>query len=260
MNGRFKRTVAVLLAAAAAGLLAAATYPATEGKPKPAPLRLKERCLRPAEKKGVVRFSAADRTRLLGVIIGRGSSGVVLAHQGDSDLCIWMPHARTLAAAGYRVLVLDLRGHGSSGLARSVLNLHRVDLDVVAATRELRRRGTRTVVLAGGSLGGAAVLAAAATIEPAVQGAISLSSPQDYVRVKATQAVRRMSVPVLFAAAESDAQFADEARALHAASASPDKRLMILRGGAHGVDLLRGPAAAGFRATFAAFIREHSRG
>jgi len=225
---------------------------------KPAPLRLRERCVTAAERKGVVRFTASDRTRLLGVTIGKGSSGVVLAHGGDSNLCSWMPYARTLAGAGYRILVVDLRRHGSSGSPRSVANLHRFDLDVVAAAKELRRRGARTLVFAGGSLGGTAVLAAAAAITPPVQGVISLSSPEVWVRIHAIQAVRRMSVPVLFAAAESDVQYADEARALHAASASPDKRLLILPGGAHGVDLLRGPAAAGFRATFAAFIREQS--
>lgn len=260
-----RRAVAVLVAGAllaVGGLLTAgaAGLPdrAAPAAAKPPPLRLKERCLTVAERKGVVRFTASDRTRLLGVMIGKGSSGVALAHGDDANLCSWLRHARTLAAAGYRVLVLDLRRYGSSGSPRSVPNLHRFDLDVIAATRELRRRGARTVVLAGASLGGTAVLAAAATIAPPVQGVISLSAPEVWVRVHAIRAVQRMSVPVLFVAAESDVQYAEEARALYAASASPDKRLLILPGGAHGVDLLRGPAAAGFRATFVGFIREQS--
>src|SRR6185503_15710753 len=37
------------------------------------------------------RFKAADGTRLAGVELGKGKTGVVLAHQNQSDLCEWLP-------------------------------------------------------------------------------------------------------------------------------------------------------------------------
>ena len=114
----------------------------------------------------MVRFRAADRVRLIGVMVGRGPRGVVLAHQGGGappNLCSWMPYARQLARAGFRVLAFDHRNSGSSARVGSPTRAWRVDLDVRGAVAELRRRGATSVVLGGASLGGTAVLAAAAS-------------------------------------------------------------------------------------------------
>jgi pimeloyl-ACP methyl ester carboxylesterase len=254
----------VVLAAVAALCLAAPSSAAREevpaaraAKPLP-PLRLGHRCVTELERKRVVRFTASDRTRLIGVVFGAGRKGVVLAHQGGggaADLCGWVPYARRLAAAGYRVLAFDHRGRGFSGTARTVPNLQRVDLDAAGAIGVLRARGATSVVLAGASLGGAAVLAASARVSPPVDGVISLSSPQTFVRVDALEAVRRLSVPALFIAAEGDFEFADDARALHAAAGSADKRLEIVPGAEHGVPLLRRPDV---RALVDGWIASHS--
>ena len=68
---------------------------------------------------------------------------------------------------------------------------------MVAATKELRRGGVRGVVLAGASLGGRAVLAAAARIVPRVDGVVSFAAPQTFVRIDAVKAVRSLKAPVL---------------------------------------------------------------
>lgn len=222
-------------------LLVAATGAAAEQK-KPKPLPLKQRCVTAAERKSTARFLASDGTRLVGVQFGRGPKGVVLAHQGDRDLCSWVPYARRLALLGYRALVFDHRGFGSAGSSRVRANTGRVDLDIVGAARELRRRGAASVVLAGTSLGGSAVLAGGAQIRPAVQGVVSLSGAKEYRGANAIRAMPRLTAPALFVSAEQDGHFADEARALHAAAAAPDKRLVIVPGFEHGIDLLREPA------------------
>ena len=209
----------------------------------PPPLKLYETCVTAPERRSVVRFTASDGTRLIGVAFGRGARGIVLAPQGSSgDLCSWVPYARTLARAGYHVLAIDHRGRGSSDFARSVALLHRVDLDVVAAAKALRRRGAARLVLGGASLGGTAVLGAAPQIKPAVQGVFTLGAPQTYVRVDAVSAIRRLTAPVLFVAAEDDTPFDDDARALHAAAAPRDKQLAIFPGAVHGAPQLREPA------------------
>jgi alpha-beta hydrolase superfamily lysophospholipase len=229
---------ALLVVALAAAALAGATEAAS-----PPPLRLYEQCVSAAERRGIVRFTAVDGTRLIGVAFGKGSRGIVLAPQGtQGDLCSWVPYARVLARAGYHVLAIDHRGRGSSGSARSVANLHRVDLDVVAAAKALRRRGATRIVLGGASLGGTAVLAAAPRITPAVAGVVTFGAPQTYVRVDAVAAVRRVTVPLLLVAAEDDSPFDDDARALYAAAASDDKRLEIFPGAVHGAPQLRTPA------------------
>ncbi len=130
------------------------------------PLRLRETCVTRAERRRVLRFTASDRVRLIGVVFGRGPRAVILAHEGNSDLCLWVPYARALAARGYRVLAFDHRGDGSSGRAGSRARRDRVDYDVLGAIRAMRARGATNIVLAGGSLGAAAVLSAAAAGEP----------------------------------------------------------------------------------------------
>lgn len=192
-----------------------------------------------ADRRGVVRFAAADRTRLIGVMLGSGARGVVLAHGSGEDLCAWIPYARRLAAAGFRVLALDHRRHGSSQWPTAVARLWRVDLDIAAAAGALRRRGARSVVLVGSSMGATASIAAAPLVAPPVAGVVSLSATDVFVTVNAVAAARRLTVPLLVVATEGDADFADRARALAAAAASAEKRLEILPGTVHGLAMLR---------------------
>ena len=61
-----------------------------------------------------VSFRASGGARLAGAVLGRGSTGVVLAHTTGADRCQWLPFARELAKKGYRALVFDMRGYGAS--------------------------------------------------------------------------------------------------------------------------------------------------
>jgi pimeloyl-ACP methyl ester carboxylesterase len=254
-----RRLAALLLAAAlvAAFVTVArpSSAPARVDAKKPPPLRLKERCVTRAERKRVVRFKAADGTRLLGVMLGRGGRTVALAHQGASNLCIFVPYGRALARAGYRVLVYDQRRYGSSDWPRSSARTFRVDLDAVGAARELRRRGAKSVVLVGASLGAAGVVAGAASARPVVDGVVSLSSPGVYVNVNVERAAARLTASALFVAAEQDEPFHTDALTLHAAAASQDKQLVIVPGPLHGVDLLGIPSV---RSLVDGWIAAHS--
>jgi alpha-beta hydrolase superfamily lysophospholipase len=203
----------------------------------------------------VLRFTASDRVRLIGVALGRGPHAVILAHQGASDLCIWVPYARTLAARGYRVLVFDHRGFGSSGRAARSTRRDRVDYDVLGAIRALRSRGATSIVLGGGSLGAAAVLSAAARGIPPVNGVISLSSPDRYERIDVLNAVRALHTPALFAATNEDHPFTEDAQQLYDACPAPEKQLRIFPGFEHGVFMLRQPDA---QAVVDDFIARHS--
>ena len=245
----------VLASAAALCLSAAGASAASDRRPasrqgseatRP-PLRLQETCVTRAERRRVVRFSAGDAVRLLGVEFGRGPNGIVLAHQGGGgapgNLCAWVPYARRLARAGHHVLVFDHRAHGSSDLPSSGRRAEQVDLDVVAAVRILRRRGATAIVLGGASLGGTAVLAAAARIEPAVQGVFSIAAPLVFGPSDGLAAVRTLALPALFMSAAEDGTFAEEARELYAACPSAQKRLEIVPGTEHGAPVLRSASA-----------------
>jgi alpha-beta hydrolase superfamily lysophospholipase len=248
----FLAALAVGTAVAAAGVSAS---PVTTVKLRP--LVLKERCVTRAERGRVLRFKAVDGVRLIGVEFGRGQRAVILAHQGGAppNLCGWVPYARTLAAAGYRVLVFDHRKFGSSGRASHWRRADRVDFDVLGAIRTMRARGARSLVLGGASLGGAAVLAAAPHATPAVDGVISFSSPRNYVNVNVLAGVEASNVPVLFLAAVDDTPFSDDARALFEASPAREKRLELYPGSEHGFRLLRNPST---RSVVGEFLAAHS--
>ena len=206
------------------------------------PLPVDEECATKAERASALRFFAADDTPLVGVVVGGGPHGVVLAHGQNGDLCEWLPYARELAARGLRVLAYDSR----PGI--------RVDLDMAAAIEALRRTGSEDVVAGGSSAGAIAALIGSSSLASAPAAVVSLSAPASYGPLNALQAVRRLQAPVFFAASEEDEPFVSDARALYAASASPDRRLEILPGAAHGSAMFQDSA---FRARVTAFIAGH---
>jgi pimeloyl-ACP methyl ester carboxylesterase len=247
------RIALILVALAVSTWVADAT--ADSSSTRPPRLAATERCLTRAERRQTLRFGAADGTRLVGVLLGTGRKGVVLAHQSSGNFCQWFPYARTLARRGFRVLAFDFRTCGASAIPRIQANAYRFDRDVVAAVNVLRRRGATSIVLAGGSLGATAVVVVASRLEPQVQGVISLSSPQQAYGLDAATAAGQLQVPVLFVAAADDGEFADDARQLYSRTATPDKQLIMLSAGGHGTSL---PRLAVVRDALDAFFSAHS--
>jgi pimeloyl-ACP methyl ester carboxylesterase len=219
-----------------------------------APPKLRETCLTAKERAGAVSFRASDGTQLAGVVLGSGPRAVVLSHEYGADLCSWLPYGRTLVARGFRVLAIDLRGAGSSGQPPGEA-ASRFDRDVVAAAKLVRSAGAKRVVLAGGSIGGAAVLIGAASIPPSVDGVISVSSPASAFGLDALAAVRHLRAPVLIVNGRDDPITpVSDARRLYGAAASRSKRLVILPGSLHGSALLSGTGGAHARSILTAFI------
>jgi pimeloyl-ACP methyl ester carboxylesterase len=248
--------VALAVAALAAAVGTATAAAGLSGSPK-----LRETCLTAKERSAAISFSASDGARLSGVLLGRGPRAVVLSHEFGADLCSWLPYGRTLVGRGYRVLAIDLRGFGSSALPPAGRGATRFDLDVTAAVALVRRRGARRVVLAGGSIGGAATLVAASAVRPDVDGVVSLSAPVNAFGVNALAAVAKLLAPVLLVNGKNDPIVPpDSASRLYRAAASRDKRLVILPSGEHGSKLLSGGEGARARRIVDAFVAVHLAG
>jgi len=97
----------------------------------------------------------------------QGDRGIVLAHGGRSNKESWQEQARTLAAAQFRALALDFRGCGKSrGPGQSDSMSARLHLDVLAAVRNLRKTGAKSVSVIGGSRGGGAAGNASIASQP----------------------------------------------------------------------------------------------
>ncbi|MEU1090515.1 alpha/beta fold hydrolase [Streptomyces sp. NPDC005576] len=80
-----------------------------------------------------------------------GGLPVVLVHGHPFDRTLWAPQARALAAAGYRVIVPDLRGYGASEVTEGTVYLSDFADDLAALLDHLR---LPDAVVGGVSMGG----------------------------------------------------------------------------------------------------------
>jgi pimeloyl-ACP methyl ester carboxylesterase len=193
-------------------------------------------------KRGEITFRAADGLRLAGHRFGRGKTAVIFAHEARGGACQWIPYARALARRGYLTIAFDFRGYGRSQTPRRGA-WSRLPADVIAAAKLSRRLGAKKVVVVGASMGGTAVVVAAANARTVIDGVIPVSAPTSYGRMDALPAARRLQVPVLFLVGEGDEGFVEHARLLYDATTSADKRLEIMDSAQHGVFLASEPPA-----------------
>lgn len=160
-----------------------------------------------------------------GYLTGKGTTGVVLSHMANTDVCSWVPQADQLAGEGYRVLAVQSIGDEVA--------------EITAAAELLADKGATKVILMGASKGGTASVAAAPGItEPPVAAVINLSGPSVYQGMDAGKAAARLTVPVLYAAAKQDSGFVEDVTAQYKKSRkSPDAELNLVDGNAHGTDM-----------------------
>jgi pimeloyl-ACP methyl ester carboxylesterase len=280
--GRWITAVAatVLVATACAGPFSSdgpAATPSTARAPTTSTTGLQpleqpsSRCGPPDTSASLVRFQAADGTSLDGVMVGRGTTGVVLVHQYPADLCGFWPFADYLARRGLRAFAIDLRCFGRSTCPEGAAKGRVVD-DIAAAVAELRHRGVTRVALVGASMGGAAVLIAGTRVRPPVAAVVSLSGEADPtnlvggIPLDAGAAVKRLKTPTMLVVATGDGYApVGETRAMYRAITTQDKEVLVLSGpsfdGRHGWDLLTGTAGDQFSSVAAkvtAFLTAHT--
>lgn len=105
---------------------------------------------------GAVRktLTMSDGGRLLVVEQGSGPA-IVLLHGITLSAAIWHYQLPELAAAGYRVVAFDLRGHGASTVGSEGLTLDRLAADLAEVLEAL---DLQSAVLVGHSMGGMVAL------------------------------------------------------------------------------------------------------
>jgi len=198
-----------------------------------------------------VRFPASDGIMLAGTLFGMGTAGVVLAHMFPTDQRSWHPLARQLAAEGYRALAFDFRGYGRSGGTRQV---DLIDRDVRGAAALLRAKGVARMVLVGASMGGTAVVKAAA--KDGAAALVVLSAPLSFRGLTVTPVeLSRLTMPSLWITSADDGATAGM-RAMHAAAPGP-KTLHVYAGGAHGTFLFDTPLGPDLTGRILVFVGRH---
>ncbi len=189
-------------------------------------------CLSARERSEMFLLDGPGHDRLAALSIGTGRVAVILAHQSDGSLCQWWPYARSLAAR-FRVVAFDFDGSGASPSGDG-----NYPGEIAAASWWARHHGSRLIVLMGGSMGGTAVMIAAADLGYLVAGVIDLSGPAQFGAMDALAAARRVRVPALFGYGTLDGAFPVYVRAVRAATASRDKPVVTVSGGTHGAALV----------------------
>lgn len=134
-----------------------------------------------------VDVTAMDGVQLIADLAGTRGPGVVLVHAAGEDRASWRTTAEAIAGRGFRVLRVDLRGHGESGGAR---DLTLADRDVEGAYRYLLGRKIRPVFLVGKGGAASAVIAVAKRVPTA--GVVLVGSGGAPIDPPATTPVLRL--------------------------------------------------------------------
>jgi pimeloyl-ACP methyl ester carboxylesterase len=112
------------------------------------------------------RVRSADDVEIVYSARGAGETALVFIHGGLADREFWAPQLSALADA-FRVVALDLGGHGSSGRNRKARTIAAFGEDARAVVEAL---ALKRVVLIGNSLGGPVALEAAGLLRGRVLG------------------------------------------------------------------------------------------
>jgi pimeloyl-ACP methyl ester carboxylesterase len=165
------RTALLALTFAAALPLAAACAPEPEPAPPPEPATAV-----PAEPAAGTAI-APDGVEIAYEARGAGDVAVVFLHCWACNRDFWRHQVEPVAEAGYRVVALDLPGHGASAAAaRAEWTLPGLAADVEAVIREL---GLERVVLVGHSMGGPVGLETAGRMPGTVAGIVGVDTLHD---------------------------------------------------------------------------------
>jgi esterase/lipase len=154
-----------------------------------------------------------------------------------ADQKSWVPLARKLAEKGYLAMTFDFRGYGESDGEKVIAE---IDRDLEGAYRFLQPK-VKKIFLAGASMGGTAAIRVAA--ENPTAGVVSLSAPLAFRGLDAREAIRKLTIPCLFVAAQGDGHASEAAHVFHKAVKSPKPQLLIVPGSEHGTRLFSGPHA-----------------
>ncbi len=119
---------------------------------------------------------------------GHGEPTIVFIHGWTCDRTHWrfqVPEFRK----SFRVITMDLPGHGASGRNRKTWSIDGLGADVAAVVRGLK---LKQVVLVGHSMGGPVALAAAPKLRGIIQGIVAVDSLHNVEYVASPDVAKRI--------------------------------------------------------------------
>jgi pimeloyl-ACP methyl ester carboxylesterase len=131
----------------------------------------------PVEVPGVRKTVSADKVEIVYTIQGSGETAVIFIHGGFANRSFWSNQMKPFAEK-YRVIALDLAGHGESGKNRKKWNLPAFAEDVRAV---MKKEKIHRAVLVGNSLGGPVALETARLLPDRVVGIVAVDTFQVFM-------------------------------------------------------------------------------
>jgi pimeloyl-ACP methyl ester carboxylesterase len=121
-----------------------------------------------AGKSGALAVPSADGVPIAYEVHGQGEPALVLVHGWSCDRSYWKEQIEYLSPQ-YRLVLVDLAGHGESGTGRKDYTMSAFGADVAAVVDSL---GLQKVVLVGHSMGGDVIVEAAKKLPGRVVGLV----------------------------------------------------------------------------------------
>jgi len=109
-------------------------------------------------------------------VYGQGEPTLVFVHGWSCDRSFWQKQIPYFANR-YRVVTLDLAGHGASGTQRNVYSMEAFGQDVAAVVKAVQ--ATRAILI-GHSMGGAVIIAAGEIIPENASALVGIDTMQDF--------------------------------------------------------------------------------
>jgi pimeloyl-ACP methyl ester carboxylesterase len=154
-------------------------------------------------------------------IFGVGDPTLVFVHGWSCDARYWRAQVPVFSKK-YRVVVLDLAGHGHSGISRRKYTMGSFGEDVRAVTEST---GSHRVILIGHSMGGSVIAEAARLMPGRVIGLIGIDTLENIEYPMTREELKRMIAPLEENFRSGSRQFVSE---MIGANTDPELREWIL--------------------------------
>ena len=147
-----------------------------------------------------------DGTLISYEIFGVGEPTLVFVHGWSCDARYWRAQVPVFSKK-HRVVVIDLAGHGHSGMSRAKYTMGSFGEDVRAATEST---GSHSVILIGHSMGGSVIAEAARIMPDRVIGLIGIDTLENIEYPMTREELKKMIAPLKENFRDGSRQFVSE--------------------------------------------------